>query len=343
MLDSVFVLFYNRALKVAFKQAVKVIGSFYTAAIQSDGSLWTWGDNSNGRLGNGTTESSSLPLKVMEDVVAVCAGENITSALKSDGSLWTWGDEGNYGALGSGGQTNARYPGPNGATYQDVPRKIMENVRLPAPRSAFATSLPSATRYVPYSASLPEGWRTVDGTLPLWLASDWNLLSGLPDKAGEVHLTITDGEARRTVSLTVRENSDSNVRSSTSDGYQILKDMPDIWKSEFRDNAGWLKFSFHSYSEFPDRPYLEASAEEIGRDYDLIQNEIIRFAGEESFIAPLTIHWGNLHPAAAAEIPPSAPGSWAAPAWPTVRKAAIWRRSSSVRFPAKTWRLPPKD
>ena len=204
------------------------VGSFYTAAIQSDGSLWTWGDNSNGRLGNGTTESSSLPLKVMEDVVAVCAGENITSALKSDGSLWTWGDEGNYGALGSGGQTNARYPGPNGATYQDVPRKIMENVRLPAPRSAFATSLPSATRYVPYSASLPEGWRTVDGTLPLWLASDWNLLSGLPDKAGEVHLTITDGEARRTVSLTVRENSDSNVRSSTSDGYQILKDMPDI-------------------------------------------------------------------------------------------------------------------
>ena len=82
----------------------------------------------------------------------------------------------------------------------------------------------------------------------------------------------------------------------------LLKDMPDIWKSEFRDNAGWLKFSFHSYSEFPDRPYLEASAEEIGRDYDLIQNEIIRFAGEESFIAPLTIHWGNLHPAAAAEI-----------------------------------------
>ena len=82
----------------------------------------------------------------------------------------------------------------------------------------------------------------------------------------------------------------------------LLKDMPDIWKSEFRDNADWLKFSFHSYSEFPDRPYLEASAEEIGRDYDLIQNEIIRFAGEESFIAPLTIHWGNLHPAAAAEI-----------------------------------------
>ena len=85
------------------------------------------------------------------------------------------------------------------------------------------------------------------------------------------------------------------------DGF-LLSGMPDIWKSEFEDNSDWLKFSFHSYSEFPDRPYLEASAEEIGRDYDLVQNEIFRFAGEKSFIPPLTIHWGNIHPAAAAEI-----------------------------------------
>ena len=82
----------------------------------------------------------------------------------------------------------------------------------------------------------------------------------------------------------------------------LLKEMPDIWKTEFADNADWLKFSFHSYSEFPDRPYLESSGEEIGRDYDLVKNEIVRFAGEGSFIAPLVIHWANIHPSAAAEI-----------------------------------------
>lgn len=85
------------------------------------------------------------------------------------------------------------------------------------------------------------------------------------------------------------------------DGF-LLNEMPDIWKSEFEDNADWLKFSFHSYSEFPDRPYLEASAEEIGKDYDLIQNEIYRFAGENAFIPPIVIHWANIHPAAAGEI-----------------------------------------
>ena len=81
----------------------------------------------------------------------------------------------------------------------------------------------------------------------------------------------------------------------------LLKDMPDIWKSEFIDNSDWLKFSFHSYSEFPDRPYAEASAEEIGHDWDLVQNEIYRFAGEESYIAPCVIHWANIHPSAAQE------------------------------------------
>lgn len=77
--------------------------------------------------------------------------------------------------------------------------------------------------------------------------------------------------------------------------------VPDIWKQEFIDNSDWLKLSFHSYSEFPDRPYLESNAEEFGRDYDLIKNEIFRFAGEETFIPPVVIHWANVHPAVAAE------------------------------------------
>ncbi len=85
------------------------------------------------------------------------------------------------------------------------------------------------------------------------------------------------------------------------DGF-LLKEMPDFWKAEFEDNSDWLKFSFHAYSEIPDRPYLEASAEDIGRDYDLVKNEILRFAGEKSFTPPIVMHWGNLHPAAAAEL-----------------------------------------
>jgi hypothetical protein len=78
--------------------------------------------------------------------------------------------------------------------------------------------------------------------------------------------------------------------------------MPDTWKSEFIDNSDWLRFSFHSYGEFPDRPYIESTAEELGRDYDLVKNEIIRFAGEKAWIPPVVVHWANIHPAAAREL-----------------------------------------
>lgn len=80
-----------------------------------------------------------------------------------------------------------------------------------------------------------------------------------------------------------------------------LCDMPDIWKNEFIDNSDWLKFSFHSKGEFPDRIYAEATAEEFGADWEEVQNEIVRFAGAESYIAPCVIHWANVHPAVAQE------------------------------------------
>ena len=75
-----------------------------------------------------------------------------------------------------------------------------------------------------------------------------------------------------------------------------LKDMPDCYKQEFEDNADWLKLSFHSYGEFPDRPYQHASAETLANDYDLVRDEIIRFAGEKTFIPPVGIHWGMVNP-----------------------------------------------
>jgi len=86
------------------------------------------------------------------------------------------------------------------------------------------------------------------------------------------------------------------------EGNFTLAEMPDIWKSEFEKNADWLKFSFHSYGEFPDRAYLEASAEDVGRDWDLVQREIERFAGKASFHPPVNSHWANVHPTVAAEM-----------------------------------------
>ncbi|MBE6369037.1 MAG: hypothetical protein E7056_02620 [Lentisphaerae bacterium] len=82
----------------------------------------------------------------------------------------------------------------------------------------------------------------------------------------------------------------------------LLKDMPDIWKDEFSDNADWLKITLHSYSEFPDRPYADASRQQFLNDYYQLKNEVERFAGSASHIVPAVLHWANLSPGVAEEL-----------------------------------------
>lgn len=71
-------------------------GNEFTAIIKNDGSLWMWGRNEHGQIGNGTTEIVTAPIKIMENVVAVCAGLQHTTALQSDGTLWAWGNNDYY-------------------------------------------------------------------------------------------------------------------------------------------------------------------------------------------------------------------------------------------------------
>lgn len=66
-------------------------GSNFVAAIKTDGSLWTWGANNYGQLGNGSYTDSDTPIKVLENVTSVSCGDYHTLAIKADGSLWAWG------------------------------------------------------------------------------------------------------------------------------------------------------------------------------------------------------------------------------------------------------------
>lgn len=74
-----------------------------TAAIKTDGTLWMWGYNGGGQLGDGTTTNRSSPVQVSSSIPwkYVSTGIERTAAIKTDGSLWTWGYQFS-GALGVG-------------------------------------------------------------------------------------------------------------------------------------------------------------------------------------------------------------------------------------------------
>jgi alpha-tubulin suppressor-like RCC1 family protein len=79
----------------------------YTEALKTDGTLWAWGYNTVGQLGDGTINIQNTPVKVMDGVVSVKSGFKYTMAVKEDGTLWSWGD--NY-SLGYETTATTYYP-----------------------------------------------------------------------------------------------------------------------------------------------------------------------------------------------------------------------------------------
>ncbi len=105
------------------KWKVVAAGSYRTVGIAEDGSLWSWGKNDNGELGDGTTTNKSIPVQVQKKTEeggfvdnttkwkAVSTGDNHTVGIDSDGNMWSWGLN-DYGQLGDGTKTNKSIPVP---------------------------------------------------------------------------------------------------------------------------------------------------------------------------------------------------------------------------------------
>lgn len=82
------------------------LGDSCSGCIDNNGILYMWGSNLFGRLGNGTTNNSSTPIKIMDNVKEVNLGDFYSTAITKDGSLYLWGGEDN-----------------------SIPVKIMDNVK----------------------------------------------------------------------------------------------------------------------------------------------------------------------------------------------------------------------
>lgn len=86
-------------------------GFNHTAAVKTDGTLWTWGLNTSGQLGDNSTTNKLSPVQIgaSSDWYYVTTGDYYTLAIKTDGTLWGWGTQ-PYGELGNNSTTNTSSP-----------------------------------------------------------------------------------------------------------------------------------------------------------------------------------------------------------------------------------------
>lgn len=100
-------------------------GESHSLAIYFDGTVYAWGENNYGQLGNNSTTPSSTPVQVVSpngtaaltDVASIVAGKQFTVAVKFDGTVWAWGSN-SWGQLGDNTNTDRSAPvqvlGPDG-------------------------------------------------------------------------------------------------------------------------------------------------------------------------------------------------------------------------------------
>jgi alpha-tubulin suppressor-like RCC1 family protein len=103
---------------VSYLNSVKAVmgGETHNVALKSDGTMWSWGLNMFGQIGNGTTNDAWTPVQTglgsvppLTSVVKLGGRPYFTLAVKSDGTIWAWGMN-RYGQMGNG--TVNPLPGP---------------------------------------------------------------------------------------------------------------------------------------------------------------------------------------------------------------------------------------
>jgi hypothetical protein len=88
-------------------------GTIFSLALKSNGTLWAWGRNNTGQLGNNTVVDLNVPTQVdvATDWMLIDAGDQHALAIKTNNSMWAWGNNG-FGQLGNGSNTTSLVPIP---------------------------------------------------------------------------------------------------------------------------------------------------------------------------------------------------------------------------------------
>jgi alpha-tubulin suppressor-like RCC1 family protein len=121
-------------------------GSDHSVALKTDGTLWTWGYTTFGRLGTGASNPynsglgcycSATPQQIGSGYAAIWAGGGHNIARKTDGSFWAWGYNA-YGQIGDGSVTHVLAPKQIGTGYTNFSLGLNQTLALKSDGSVWA-------------------------------------------------------------------------------------------------------------------------------------------------------------------------------------------------------------
>lgn len=234
-----------------------------SAALFDDGSLYMWGNNESGQLGNGTLSSSASPSLTMMGVTDVAlflssaSSYNYVVAVKDDGSLWQWGD---------GDTTPGEVPLPEGELAHQVANSGYEifivtrtgSLLRRAASNAFST-LPTL-QSVPLVESISAGYDhelilTRDGEVYSRGGNDYGQLgkgnndySSVWSPVSKLNVSIAKIATGRYTSFAISDAGDvyawgSNSRRQLGDGTEVDRNVPVLVASDVAQVAAGINFS----------------------------------------------------------------------------------------------------
>ena len=167
---------------------VKVIaaGANHSLGLKNDGTVWAWGYNSNGQLGDNTVTQRNIPVQVkdaagtgfLSGITAIAAGNNYSLALKADGTVWAWGYNG-YGQLGD-----------NTVTQRNIPVQVKD-----AAGTGFLSGITAIAAGYGHSLALKTG-----GTLWAWGYNGYGQLGDNTVTQRNIPVQVAAGSTFSTIS-----------------------------------------------------------------------------------------------------------------------------------------------
>lgn len=170
-------------------------GYHHAIGIKTDGTLWAWGRNDYGQLGDGTNIHKTVATQIGTDTdwKLIAAGNNHSLAIKNNGTLWAWGRN-NFGQLGDGSivDKNAPFLVNNDTDWKTIASNVETSIALKEDGTFWGWGKNNANQlgdsnylpiYLPTQIGTDANWNTVasGGGNTLTLKDDntfWGLGAG---------------------------------------------------------------------------------------------------------------------------------------------------------------------